>query len=273
MGQGLAAEANRQCTQAVVLLHKAQEAAPQDNRISLELATTLQKQGDLQRRIGDAQALTTYTTALDLLDKIIADDPTSFTARSTIELTRLGVRLLGAATQADAATAQKRDDVRAGIDRDFGTGIGEFQFGMTVPEVNRRLRSPFGLSSPFDDKALRALPRASEYSTGEVRYFWKKLQDEPNLRPFTLSACLLAGRSEVILMFYEGKLFRFDLRFFPPHPCDERPAAFTFEKFVKQYGLTTIGSDVARRFQYETQNVAVTGESDSSLVHFAFVQR
>jgi hypothetical protein len=180
--------------------------------ISLELATTLQKQGDLQRRTRDPQALTTYTAASELLEKVLTDDPTSFRARSAIELTRRGIRLLGAATQADADTTKRRDQAGALLNRDFGTGIGKFRFGMSLSEVNQLLHPP------YPKVAFGDLPRADEWETGDVRYFWRSLQDEPGLLPFALSACLQKGLIDVVLFFHEDTMFRFSFRFFQPPP-------------------------------------------------------
>jgi tetratricopeptide (TPR) repeat protein len=269
--KGLKQEATSRWTRAVDLLRKAHEAEPRDSRTSLELATTLQKQGDLQRRTGDRQALTTYISALELLDEILADDPTSFTALSAIQLARHGIRLLGAATQADTAAMRKREEVTLLLDRDFGNGIGKFMFGMQPSEINGLL------SKQFDDRSLDNLPRA-EAPTGDVRYLYIHLQDEPYLWPLPPSACMRKERIDAVLMFHEDSLFRFDFRFYPPPEgtCDERSTAF--EKFAKQYGLTTIGSDGERRFRYETEHVAVEGVADLSQastfgVSFRFTQR
>ena len=87
----------------------------------------------------------------------MADDPTSFTALSAVDLSRRGIRLLGRSPDADMAVAARRDGVGAKIDAAFGDGIGRFHFGMTLQEVNSLLRQP------FDERGLSTLPQASEY--------------------------------------------------------------------------------------------------------------
>jgi tetratricopeptide (TPR) repeat protein len=253
--QGPETERNVNWARAIDLLRKAQDAESPEKRmsISLELATALQKQGDLQRRNLDPQALTSYTAASELLDKVLTDDPTSSIARKAIALARHGIRLLGAATQADADTTKRRDQARALIDQDFGRGIGKFQFGMSVSEVNQLLHSPFA-KIVFGD-----LPRADEWETGEVRYLVTKVQEEPDFYPFPLSTCLQMGENEIILFFHEDTLFRFSFRFFksPLENCDEHYDAFV--KFAEQYGLTIIGSEIEPRFRYDTERVGVDG--------------
>jgi hypothetical protein len=225
----------------------------------------LQKQGDLQRRVGDVQAATTYNMALELLEKVVTDDPTSFTALSAIDLTRHGIRLLGPATQADVATAERRKNVNEAIDRAFAEGIGRFHFGMTYLEVNKLLREPFG------EKDISQIPRAWEYETGDVRYIWKWLKDEPGLAPLNLSACLLKS-GYIVLMFHEGTLFRIVFRFMQDtDPCPERSTAV--DTLARRFGVPSTGSSTARRFRHESERVAVMAVSDSYAISFDIIQR
>jgi hypothetical protein len=271
--QGLLNEANLQYRHAVEFLRKAHDAEPLNNLISLELATTLQNQGDAQRQLGDPNALTTYNTTLELLDKIVTDDPTSFAALSAIDLTHHGISMLEGVPN----IVQKRDEVRSGIDSAFGAGLGKFRFGMTISEANKTFRLPFDdVNGPGD------LPRAPEYLTGAVRYLWKNFKDEPDLGPFPLSACVLKS-GYVIMFFHDGLLFRIELRFFPKGGAAGRDTfsaldsceggAALLETFAKQYGLSTTGSIDYRRFQYEAQRVAVTGLKGPTGVTIRFNQR
>ena len=57
-------------------------------------------------------------------------------------------------------------------------GFPPFKFGMTAAQVNALLDHPFGNVEPA------GLPRASEYRTGEVRYFWAPISDLKQFRSF-----------------------------------------------------------------------------------------
>ena len=181
--------------------------------------------------------MASYNSALDLLDDVVADDPTGFTTLATIDLTRHGIRQLSATSQTDKRTLERHSNVDAKIDRAFSEGIGRFQFGMTFPEVNRLLSQPFGETN------VTRLPRATEYETGDVRYVWKWLRDEPDLVPFKVSECLFKD-GYVVLMFHDGVLFRVVFRFMHDDNCPEQTTIV--DAVAREYEIPSTGSPVER---------------------------
>ncbi|MBV8107315.1 MAG: TIR domain-containing protein [Hyphomicrobiales bacterium] len=263
--QGKLNEARPLLAKAIEVFGKAHEAQPLDNPLSLELATTLQRQGDLERQLGDPHALTTYNLSLDLLNRIVTDDPASFPALSAIDLTHHGIRLL----KVDASINSEHDPVKANIDHTFGAGLGKFHFGMRMSEANQVLHPPFNLNN-LDNI------RASEYVTADVRYLWKSFRDETDILPFAQIACL-SNSGYFVLFFHEDRLFRAELRFFKDAlgACNDeavKPMRL-IEDFANKYQLTTTGSLVDRTIKYETQQVSLRSYADSTVVFFIFTLR
>jgi tetratricopeptide (TPR) repeat protein len=234
---------------------------PSNSAAALDLAETLQKRGDVQRRVNDVAALDSYNAALALLERVAADDPTSYPALSTIDLVRHSVRLLGPLVQTNIT--QRHTDTSAALDTAFMGGVGKFRFGMGPETINTLLQNGFS--------DISNLPIAGEYEAVEVRYLLSYLKEEQDAWPFSLSACLQES-AYVTMLFHENALFRLSFRFMPGREsCPERSKLI--DGFAQRYGLLTVGPDAERRFKYETSHVGVIGFMNSYLVWIEFIQR
>lgn len=264
--RGASNDADRYFSRSSEFFRNALLMMPDNNQAAIDLAITLMKQGDLRRRTGKLGALSAYNSALELLDRVIADDPTSFDALSTRDLARHGVRLLGQTAAADTIEMQKKSSISSNIDREFGSGIGRFRFGMSLKEINHLLKDP------FDDSTFSDPRRALEFKGGDVRYIWKWLRDEPDLKPYSFNKDCILSSAYVVFLFHEDRLLRIGIRTMQgTEPCQER--ANVIDEFARKYGIFATGANDVRRFRYETKNVGMAGYSDSYAVTLDFTQR
>ena len=99
-------------------------------------------------------------------------------------------------------------------EKELGSGIGGFSFGMTPQQVNALLPHPFG--------DVAALPVAGEFKTADVRYFWVNTAQFPppdahasSFEPMRIfQSCWESHNSYVTFLFTGNGLFRISTRFF-----------------------------------------------------------
>ena len=110
------------------------------------------------------------------------------------------------------------DRVRQLFSNGITTPSRAFAFGDSYEDVNKKLDSPFRISS-WD-----ALPRATEYKETDVRYYWVPLTS----LPVVLSAIVPSGSlrdhcvdpsSYISFFFREQKLFHISVRFYKGQTC------------------------------------------------------
>ena len=111
----------------------------------------------------------------------------------------------------------RRTAKETALEAGFGNGFGHFKFGMTPAQVNELAGNPYDISQ---------LPRAYEYTTDDVRYFWLLVSQVPDFQTFYKGASCLrnraagyrdsAGRHDsdyAAFLFHENALIRISLRF------------------------------------------------------------
>ena len=240
--------------------------APRNDRIRLLLGEGLQTRGDLERTESPSVAYDSYVRAIATLEPVLADDPTLFDSSRVIELARVGLRDLGRSDDYIHKVRADDDSIARRFDHDFGDGIGNFKFGSSLTEINDLL------SPPFNTANFGNLPRAGEYVTGDVRYFWRNLNQAPEFPSiYPWPSCVRDG-GYVLFMFNQGKLFRILVRFLAgPTPCPQMQQAV--DMIASAYGIAASGAASERRIRYETNRVGLIASSNQSVVSLEFEER
>ena len=129
---------------------------------------------------------------------------------------------------------------------------GGLAFGMTPVAVNE------ALPVPIEGIEWAALASAAEF-TGDVRYFWARLDKLPILRGRS-DSCVGAD-SYVVFLFRAEGLFRISYRLIPDLGCTDQTDStqFLFQRFV---GLAT---DVAVSVHYKVREADVIDVTDPAL--------
>ena len=237
------------------VLDKEKQAQGPILRLSASLATHLQHLGDVLRHEGNATAQSVYDEAEMLASEILETYPNQAGTRFMLDLIRHGRSLLVNKAAVRPDSTKQAASVASGIDDSFGGGFPPFKFGMTAAQVNALLDHPFGNVEPA------GLPRASEYRTGEVRYFWAPISDLKEFRSFydPVSSCLNQSLDYVVFMFHENSLMRISFRLYgPPRSgCGNRLALFP--DLAGRFHMPLLGTPKQWRLHWETQRVSVIG--------------
>jgi hypothetical protein len=188
-----------------------------------------------------------------LAEEILETYPNQAGIRFILDLIRHGRSLLALKNSPPTNQAAKAD---SDIDRIFSQGFGRYKFGMTTGQINAVLDHPFSTIDPSK------LPRAAEYWTGEVRYFWIPISALSEFRQIydPATVCLDDRMDYVVFMFHEDSLLRLSYRLYGPlhdGKCGNRRAVFP--KLAEQYHLPLLGTPKQWRLHWETEHASVVG--------------
>ncbi len=134
---------------------------------------------------------------------------------------------------------------------DFAAIADGIVFGMGPGEVNAHM------PVPAKGVTWTALPQATEFQD-DVRYFWVKFDDAPNLRA---GATACAGdESYIVFMFKTRGLFRISYRLMPSAVCPR-----TTEVLDQIFGrFVAISADIAASVHYRAGPLDVVDITDST---------
>jgi tetratricopeptide (TPR) repeat protein len=257
---GKDAEAVTDFREAVDLTRKAlgqaRQARQPTGRLTVSLAAYLQHLGDALRQVGDAGAGPAYEEAENLAVEFLSTYPNQGNTRFALDLIRHGAELTGRKGLASVSRTQRLSDARAAVDDAFGMGFGRFKFGMSPAQVNALLPRPFALPP------TSGLPRAREYRTGDVRYFWVALADLPDFQGLFDAdrTCLNPQQDYVTWMFHEEELFRISFRLWGGNArrgCRDRQTLFP--DLAQRYRMPLSGTPKQWRVHWETERSSITG--------------
>ena len=225
-------------------------------RLSKSLATHLQHLGDVMRRERNASAYAAYDEAETLTGEILDTYPNQAGIRFILDLVRHGRSLLLAEGVARPDQADPAESLEAAIDKTFAKGFGRFTFGMSQAQVNAVLDHPFSAIDPS------ALPRAGEYWTGEVRYFWLPVSALADFRSLydPVAPCLDNRLDYVVFMFHEDSLMRLSYRLYGPSggpDCGDRKKLFP--DLASRFHMPLLGTPKQWRLHWETRHASVVG--------------
>jgi Novel STAND NTPase 1 len=155
--------------------------------------------------------------AEQLANEVLKTYPNQMSTRFMIDLIRHGNMQLDAAGSTKTSRESRRTAKETALEAAFGNGFGRFRLGMTPVQVNELAGNPYDISQ---------LPRAYEYTTDDVRYFWLLVSQVPDFQTFYKGASCLrnraagyrdsAGRHDsdyAAFLFHENALIRISLRF------------------------------------------------------------
>jgi tetratricopeptide (TPR) repeat protein len=238
---------------------------PRDVKAIIGLASELQKYGDLKRHRGKTDAFELYQAAIELFGEASQINPMSFAALAGVDLARHSIRLLNKTSDADESDDRKAAGLSSAIDKAYGAGIGRFHFGMMIEEVNQLLQPP------FNPESLNNLPKATEYHSAEVRYFWRYIRELPDFSTFVNNERCL-DPSYAVFLFHDRALFRIVVRL-ESGRNDCVPLQRAVDDLAARYGLRVSGSESERRLRYQTRNVAITATTKPRDVSLDFIAR
>ncbi len=257
---GDVAGAERLLQAAVTLDRKSLDKARQTEqpilRLSELLAIHLQHLGDVLRGEHLDSARAAYDEAEVLTNEILETYPNQAGVRFIRDLIRHGRSHLAGKPGAKADQAGIAADPATDIDANFAQGFGRFKFGMSTAQVNALLDHRFGTIVPAQ------LPRAAEYRTGEVHYFWVAVADLPEFRNFyaPVASCLNASMDYVVFMFDEDSLMRISFRLYgPPGDGNCGPRKGLFPDLAERFHMPLLGTPKQWRLGWETSRASVIG--------------
>lgn len=232
-----AIEANR------AVLSNAQSESRPVSRLKIALAGRLQQLGDALRLLGQAKASEAYDEAEILSLEVRDTYPNQQAVRHILHLVRHGRALLKRPGGDHAAALEARvNDV-------FGSGLGKLRFGMTPAEAGKALGMP----------AAPGTAKASEYTTGNVQFFWLPVAQLAEIK--SLSSSLCPGASDyAVFMFRENALFRISIRLFGGSEgggCSYRNDFLP--ELAARFGIPVQGTARQWRLQWETRRVSLLG--------------
>jgi hypothetical protein len=246
------------------IYEKAVKTVPYENSLVLNFAHMLTRYGDFARQYKKPTALESYNSALRLYSNVLADDPTSQPALVGFVRVRQGLRRLGSLPEAEAVATKLKLDIETNVANAFGSGIGNFHFGVGPEEINKLFRTPFADVSHLP----RDTPDGAEFEG--ANYFWKYLRDEPELTLPEYTPPCVFNSSFVIFLFLEGQLSSIGYNT-PPGDCGDRKEVV--DKLASRLGITPTGTSDDRRFVYYGENVGIMGKSTSYSTAIDFFQR
>jgi tetratricopeptide (TPR) repeat protein len=235
------------------------------------MSISLQRHGDAQSLKGNLQgAAISLRSGLDTTERLIQQDPGNILFQLNLALARQRIINLRDSAQSFPYSELIKDHTED-FNSKYHDGIGPFRFGMTPQEINELLPIPFGKRIASD-----ALPIASEYHTGEVRYFWRYFHQLP---PFEFSQAELpciSGKSYVTFMFFQNHLFRISVRYINTPDCQNHNQALEWFTSLFHIPLATIRLEegrVGQRFQMESRNISAFGMTTSYATLIEFLRK
>jgi hypothetical protein len=237
-------------------------------RLTVALAAHLEHLGDQLRRAGQESAGPIYDEAEKLASEVLKTYPNQTSTRFMIELIRHGNRQLDATGSTKTSREGRQTAKETALDEAFGNGFGRFKFGMTPAQVNELAGSPYDVSQ---------LPRAYEYTTDDVRYFWLLVSNIPDFQAFYQSASCLRNREPgyrasdgrhdsdyAAFLFHENALIRISLRFEgQTQPgCPDR--GNVLPELAERYGMPVLGTQGQWRLSWETSHASLFGSTSSA---------
>ena len=185
-----------------------------------------------------------------------------------IDLIRHGNMQLDATGSAKTSRESRRTAKETALEAAFGNGFGRFKFGMTPAQVNELAGNPYDISQ---------LPRAYEYTTDDVRYFWLLVSQVPDFQTFYQGASCLrnraagyrdsAGRHDsdyAAFLFHENALIRISIRFEgQTQPgCPDR--SNVLPELAERYGMPVWGTQGQWRLNWQTSHASLFGSTSSA---------
>jgi hypothetical protein len=237
-------------------------------RLTVALAAHLEHLGDELRRSGQETAGPTYDEAEQLASEVLKTYPNQMSTRFMIDLIRHGNMQLDATGSAKTSRESRRTAKETALEAAFGNGFGRFKFGMTPAQVNELAGNPYDISQ---------LPRAYEYTTDDVRYFWLLVSEVPDFQTFYQGApCLRnraagyrdsAGRHDsdyAAFLFHENALIRISIRFEgQTQPgCPDR--SNVLPELAQRYGMPVWGTQGQWRLGWQTPHASLFGSTSSA---------
>jgi hypothetical protein len=230
----------------------AQKAGRPIRRVSVLLATHLQHLGDALRHDGSESVSPIYKEAETRATEVLETYPNQSGTRFMLDLIRHGKSLLIGQGAPPDWLQLRLAVLEPSVDKTFGQGFGRFRFGMSISQVNALLVRPFDVSR---------LPRAREYRTGDVRYFWVPISNVTDFRSLYESplSCLDQSNDYVVFMFHENSLLRLSFRLWgrPRPSCRDRGELFP--ELARKYRMPLLGTPKQWRLHWETMKVAIIG--------------
>jgi hypothetical protein len=225
-------------------------------RLDKSLAIHLQHLGDSLRSESKAAAYSAYDEAETLVTEILETYPNQAGVRFIVDLIRHGRSSLAAKGIARIEPAKQNANDTAVLDTFFAQGYGRFKFGMSSAQVNGLLDHPFATIDPSQ------LPRAAEYWTGDVRYFWTPVAELTDFRDFypPIASCLDNRLDYVVFMFHENSLMRISYRVLGPihnGSCGDRRAFLPH--LAERFHMPLLGTPKQWRLHWETQRASIIG--------------
>src|SRR5208282_3298989 len=186
--------------------------------------------------------------------------------RFMIELIRHGNLLIDVAGSPKASRESRQTAKEAALDTAFGNGFGRFKFGMTPAQVNELAGNPYDVSQP--------LPRAYEYTTDDVRYFWLSVSQIPDFQALYQSGSCFQNRpawyrdSEgrqdsdyATFLFHENALFRISVRFYGQTQPECPDRSNMLPELAESYGMPVLGTQGQWRLSWETSHASLFGST------------
>lgn len=237
----------------------AREAHQPIDRLTVSLVAHLQHLGDALRQGGQEEAAPVYEEAEVLALEVLSNYPAQEKTRYMLDLIRHGIDLAMREGLGKGDRAKRLLAKGAAADTAFGFGFGRFKFLMSPAEVNALLVPPFGLG-PWGE-----LPRANEYRTGEVRYFWRPLAEMPDFQLLfdEKRECLDPRQDYVTFLFHEERLFRISFRLWGANKRGCRDRQTLFPDLARRYSMPLSGRPEQWRIHWETARSSLRGKTPS----------
>jgi tetratricopeptide (TPR) repeat protein len=268
--QGKSADAIEMLQNAVAIENNAlsnERTNDQPSRaLAVSLATHLQHLGDALRQAGlGSAASSSYDKAEQLATEVLKTYPNQLSVRFLRDVVRHGNVLLVKNGQVSADRVRRLAAIDAAVDQAFAAGVGRFKFGTSPAEVNTLA------GSSLTNQQLSGLPRAYEYTTGEVRYFWMPLANFAEFRDFYENTSCLVSHNPypndlpdyVVFMFHENALMRISVRLYgnARAGCPDRRELF--QRLAAQYQMPLFGTHKQWRIDWETRRSHVVGTTSN----------
>ena len=206
--------------------------------------------------------------AEQLASEVLKTYPNQMSTRFMIDLIRHGNMQLDAAGSTKTSRESRRTAKETALEAAFGNGFGRFKFGMTPAQVNELAGNPYDISQ---------LPRAYEYTTDDVRYFWLLVSQVPDFQTFYKGASCLRNRAAgyrdstgrhdsdyAAFLFHENALIRISLRFEgQTQPgCPDR--SNVLPELAERYGMPVWGTQGQSRLSWQTSHASLYGSTSSA---------
>jgi hypothetical protein len=175
---------------------------------------------------------------------------------------------LDATGSAKTSRESRRTAKETALEAAFGNGFGRFKFGMTPAQVNELAGNPYDISQ---------LPRAYEYTTDDVRYFWLLVSEVPDFQTFYQGApCLRnraagyrdsAGRHDsdyAAFLFHENALIRISIRFEGQTQLGCPDRSNVLPELAQRYGMPVWGTQGQWRLGWQTPHASLFGSTSSA---------